>query len=369
MTTDEIDAEPDGGPEELDSDPKAKRGGRLNLTFDRWTVAGIGAGGVVLAAIAVFFIARGMLDGPHEPPVETPPIYDEARLMTPIQRKFLGTFHGYLLDDFDIDYRVVTVKGAADIDRYAIERFENLFPTSRDGDGHGLLLVVDPVLDRVRLEVAFALESDFSDTFIAYMETRQMAPFFRTKRIADGIIASTELIIDRAKRAAATAALNAEAKSKPSPASPETARQMPRPARTPAQALQAYIEAMNTRNTDPDLPFYTPGTREMLYGQTITRAQMDAIVKTHRRCRAEPRMTSPDGQFVVLRYPLAQPACAPFFFQKIDGDWALDLATLQQVIRSGRNNAWHFDPGVDHPYRFAFVDWRFDKKGFPAGTR
>jgi len=126
---------------------------------------------------------------------------------------------------------------------------------------------------------------------------------------------------------------------------------------------------MNTRNADPDLPFYTPETRQMLRGQTITRAQMDSVVKTYRRCNAEPKKTSPNGRLAVLRYPIAQRACAPFFFQKVDGDWALDLTMMQQAIRFGRTNAWHFDLSVDHPYRFAFADWRFDENGFPAGAR
>lgn len=383
--------EPDSDQEEPDPGPKNKLAQRLNLNLNRWQVAAIGAAGVVLAAIAVFFIARALLATPIEPPRDTTLVYDDAGLMSPIQRDFLATFHGFLLDDYDIDYRVVTVKGAADIDGYAIQRFEDLFANSRSGTGRGLLLVVDPVLDRVRLEVAFALEGDFPDAFIAYIENRQMVPFFRKKRIADGILASTELIIDRAQRAAATAGLDTEPSAtesggagaaatarigegaetipKPPPAPPAAAQQTPRPARTPTQALQAYFDTMSARNTDPDLPFYTPGTRQMLRGQTVTRAQMDFVVKTYRRCRAEPKLTSPDGQLAVLRYPVAQHACAPFFFQKIDGDWALDLTMMQQAIRFGRSNAWHFDPSVDHPYRFGFADWRFDKNGFPKEAR
>jgi len=225
MATDDNDAEPISDPEETLSEqeepnseqeePKSdlwkKLAARLNLTLNRRQVAAIGAAGVVLAALAVFFIARGLLEPPSEPPGKITLVYDDAGLMSPIQREFLSTFHGFLLDDHDIDYRVVTVKGAADIDRYAIERFEELFANSRSGTGRGLLLVVDPVLNRVRLEVAFALESDFPDAFVAYVENRQMVPFFRTNRIADGILASTELIVARAQRAAANSGLDTEA--------------------------------------------------------------------------------------------------------------------------------------------------------------
>ena len=41
------------------------------------------------------------------------------------------------------------------------------------------------------------------------------------------------------------------------------------------------------------------------------------------------------------------------------------MTMMQTSIRFGRSNAWHFVPGNDHPYRFAFTDWNFDRNGFP----
>lgn len=396
MATDDNDTEPIADPEDLDPDPEeldpdpGKRAGRLNLPLNRRQAIAAGAAGMVLVVIAVFFVARGLLEPPGAlpgiTPGEAPLVRDDAGLMTPIQRDFIATYHGFLLDDHDIDYRVITVEAARDIDRFAVERFEEIFTASRSETGRGLLLVVDPALEQVRLEVAFALEGVFPDAFIAYIENNQMVPFFRTNRIADGILASTELIIARAQRAAANAGFETEAWATASGGAGATAaarigqgRETTPPAaavppadtlaRTPAQALQAYFDAMGARDTNPDLPFYTPATREMLRGGTITRAQMDQVVKTYRRCRAEPRMTSPDGRLAVIRYPIPQRACAPFFFQNLGGDWALDLTMMQQAIRLGRTNAWHFDPGVEHPYRFAFGDWRFDENGFPAGVK
>jgi hypothetical protein len=43
----------------------------------------------------------------------------------------------------------------------------------------------------------------FTEAFVAYLEQRQMAPFFRENRVADGILAATELIVARAEDAAA----------------------------------------------------------------------------------------------------------------------------------------------------------------------
>lgn len=390
MATDDKDTEPISDPEEPISDPEEAiptprkwRAVRLSLKLNKRQAGIIAAAGIALAAFTVFVVARNLLETPDEPPggqrAELPLVRDDARLMSPIQRDFLATFHSFLLDDHDIDYRVVTIEITGDIDRFAIERFEEIFADSHSETGRGLLLVVDPALDRVRLEVAFALEGVFPDAFVAYVEHRQMAPFFRSNRIADGILAATELIVARAQRAAANAGFESEVWATAGgggqspeaipPASPAAASPANTLARTPAQALQDYFDALSARNADPDLPFYTPETRQMLRRGTVTRAQMDSVVKTYRRCKAEPRMTSPDGKFAVIRYPIAESACAPFFFRKVGHDWALDLTMTQQAVRFGRTNAWRFDLSIDNPYRFAFADWRFDKNGFPAGAK
>jgi len=335
-----------------------------------------------LAALAVFFVLRGaQILGPGEPPL----VADEARLMSAEQRDFLASFHGFLAVDHDIDYRVVTAANTGDINRFAVERFEELFANSRSATGRGLLLVVDPAQDLVRLEVSFALEGVFPDAFVAYIENRQMVPFFRTNRIADGILASTELIVDRAQHAADNAGFEDEVWATASggggavaparigqgraPAPAPAPQQAAVPARTPAEALHAYFAAMAARDASPELPFYTPETRAMLRGWTVTPAQMDMLVKTYRRCTAEPVKIGPNGSFAVIRYPVRQRACAPFFFHKSGGGWALDLTMMQRAIRFGRTNAWHFDVAVDHPYRFAFADWRFDAHGFPIGRK
>ncbi|MDH3738308.1 MAG: TPM domain-containing protein, partial [Alphaproteobacteria bacterium] len=157
---------------------------------------------LTIALVVAVAVVAGltMLRALNEPPPGPILVVDDASLMTEDERAFLASFHSFLIQDHDIDYRVVTVDGAGDINRFTTESFAKLFADSRSASGRGLLLVVDPVGDRVRLEVAFALEGVFPDAFIAYIEQRQMVPFFRDGRIADGILASTELIALRAQR-------------------------------------------------------------------------------------------------------------------------------------------------------------------------
>ncbi len=42
---------------------------------------------------------------------------------------------------------------------------------------------------------------------------------------------------------------------------------------------------------------------------------------------------------------------------------------MQGALRFGRTNAWRFDTEVGHAYLFAFLDWRFDRNGFPMSER
>jgi len=64
-----------------------------------------------------------------------------------------------------------------------------------------LLLVVDPENDLVRMEIGRSLEGVYTDAFVAYIEQRQMVPFFQANRVADGIFATTELLAGRANEA------------------------------------------------------------------------------------------------------------------------------------------------------------------------
>ena len=317
-------------------------------------------------------------------------VEDGAGLMTEAERGFLARYHDRLLASHDIDYRVVTARGLGDINQAAVARFEALAGNLRSETGRGLLLVIDADQDLVRLEVSYALEGVFPDAFVAYVERRQMVPFFARSRVADGILATTELIVTRAQNAAANAGFEAEAwgagsggavsggavsggggatatarlGAGPAPAGTNNAGPVPA-GRSPGATLAAYIAAMAEHNADPSLDIYTAETRRMLSQWVVTRAQMDSVVKAYRRCHPEPPRQALGGGRAVIRYPPAERACAPWFFARRGAAWALDLTMMQRAIRFNHDNHWRLDPGVEHPYGFAFEDWRFDQHGFP----
>lgn len=137
------------------------------------------------------------------------------------------------------------------------------------------------------------------------------------------------------------------------------------PGETPQATLRAYLAAMSARDADPTLDLYTRETQRMLDKWRVTPAQMDNVVDVYRRYAGTSVKRSPDGRRAVIRYARDARDCAPWFFERVDGRWRLDLDTMRRTIRFGRSNAWHFATGVSHPYDFAFSDWSFDVDGFP----
>jgi uncharacterized protein len=345
----------------------------------RWTLTEVR----VRTALAVLVIVAGIAIGRELMPVVARPpasVRDGAGLLESDQRAAIEAQHRLLRSDYDVDYRVETVSGADDLDAFAARRFAELEIGASGAGQRGLLLVIDDATDQVRLEVGRSLEATFPDAFVAYLEQRQLVPFFRAGRVADGVLATTELIVGRIQGARVQLAWDDEPSAQGSAGggartqaqigrgddgalrrAPEVAA-----AASPEATVRAYLDAMRARNGNPDLDLYAPATRELLRGRVLTAAQMDSLWRTYRACHAEPARVSADR--AVIRYAPRERVCAPFFLVQEGGRWRLDLDTASRAIRFGRSNAWRFEPGAEHPYRFAFEDWNFDAYGFPVDS-
>jgi uncharacterized protein len=311
-------------------------------------------------------------------------VADQAGLMTEAQRASVAEYHAYLLADHDIDYRVMTGNRFGDVDRAAVEAFESTEAGNLSRTGRGLLLLIDADADLVRLEVGYALEGVFPDAFAAYVEHRQMVPFFERGRVADGILATTELIVTRAQNASANNGFEDEAwlagsggGGATAPARLGAGATATNPAPTPAviqpgpsplDTLEAYFAAMEKRIGDPSLAIYTPETRQMLQEWVMTAAQMDNVARAGRACTPDTTRIASDGRHAVISYPPQARSCSPYFLTRIDGVWMLDFLTMQDVIRFGRSNAWRLAERSGHPYAFAFANWSFDENGFPTSS-
>ena len=137
-------------------------------------------------------------------------VEDEAAVLAVDQRKRIAEFHDLLLQDHGIDYRVVTLRDAGDINAAAARKFAALSTGMRSETGRALLLMIDTSEDLVRMEVSHSLEPVYTDAFTKYIESRQMVPFFQSGRVADGILATTELIVAKAQEAERQGSLDVE---------------------------------------------------------------------------------------------------------------------------------------------------------------
>ena len=331
-------------------------------------------------ALPALFLVLAAASGACTFAAEDDLVADKAGLMSDEQRQRMAEHHGFLLTDHGVDYRVVTDRGTGDIVAYGVKQFKAMEVGALSGTGRGLLLVVDADQDEVRLEVGLALEGVFTDAFVAYVEQRQMVPFFRAGRVADGILATTELIVTRAQEARRRQAFDAPAGTTGSGGGGATAKAkigagseraavptgpVAAAGSSPEETLQAYFSAMAERDTRTDLPIYSSATQRMLKGWVMTPAQMDNVVRSYRGCRTDGSTANQSGNRAVIRYRISDRGCSPWFFRVEGGRWRLDMTLMQSAIRFGRNNAWRFAGGPPADYAFAFSDWSFDRNGFP----
>jgi len=335
---------------------------------------------ISLSITALLIAAGALLRHSHNS--ETPRVDDDLGLFTPEQSARISDHHAFLLQDHGIDYRVMARSAGGDINRFAVEYFDANRVGSESPYGHGLLLVIDPEQDQVRLEVSRSLEDIFPDAFVAYVEQRQMVPFFGKSRIADGILATTEMIVTRVQNAKSNAGFSTEAWTAATSGAGATSKaaigkdgdQTFRrgadhdAAESPLSTLEQYHLAMSQRNLRSDLDIYSSDTKKMLSGWVMTAAQADNQAKALKQCHPLDVQFSDEGQLAIIRYPITNRQCNPWFMVLERGAWRLDLTMMQKAIRFGRSNAWHFVKGIGHPYEFGFSDWKFDEHGFPVGS-
>ncbi len=298
-------------------------------------------------------------------------VVDGADLLGAEQSDRIAEFHELLRANHDIDYRVVTRDNVDDIDRFAAEAFRRREVGSASDAGHGLMLVIDPASDVLRIEVSRSLEPVYVDAFVAYIEQRQMTEFFAHDRVADGILATTEMIVTRAQRAEANAGLKqtykiegsagggAKASARlddgPSARQQGTDQQVRVEGDGPVAVLEAYRRAMANRNDNTDLAIYSARTREFMAGRPRTPAQADNTARSLRQCSVEG--VQKQGDRAVVRYPIDARQCPPYFFVREEGRWRLDLVTMHKVVQMNHENEWGITTR-DHPYQFAFEDWK-----------
>ncbi|MBV1913753.1 MAG: TPM domain-containing protein [Pseudomonadales bacterium] len=322
-------------------------------------------------------------------------VEDNADLFSKEDIEYIDGYHRMLLERFDLDYRVITLNGERDINLYAAKTFNDRNIGERSKTSRGLLLVIDAKNDLARLEVSASLESVYTDSFVAYLEHRQMVPFFNVGRVADGIFATSEIIRIRAMDAKkgeefdlakVIGSIGGGARVKAGiDAGKDTSFQTGQPdvlaSDDPQETLRRYIAALAGRNGRNDLDVFTPDSKEFMGTMLSTPAQMDSSVKRLKGCEVEHLTYNDAGNRAVLFHSLKHRHCDPFLFEKgDDGKWRLDLKALGRGTNHTFGNIWYihyeyqqesgiwkYNFGFQHVYFYR--PWeknaRFDHQGIP----
>jgi hypothetical protein len=309
-------------------------------------------------------------------------VEDRADLLTAAEKEHISRICGKLLGDLNI--HIVTVvldTPAADIDAEAVAVFADRRVGEKTGGARGVLFLVDPHGQRVRLEIGYDLEGVFTDAFAGTIERSQMVSFFQAGRVGHGIEATVELLVGRAmgddsfsSAAAGRTPLahlsggggartdvrigSGPPAKKRSPAAGSFGAQ-----RTPMQTLERYMQALAGHVKDPDLGIYTEDTRAFFRKWLVTDAQQDNERRTLERTRDVARTVS-SGELAVIRFPAVDRRASPYFLRRGRQGWMLDFAAMSGIIGFNHKNQWFFRT-TDHPFMFGFADLVFDRHGFP----
>ena len=288
-----------------------------------------------------------------------------------------------MLEDFDIDFRVLTTNNDEDINAFANTIFNRLQEDSYSHSGKAILLIINSKQDKVRIEISMALEPVYTDIFVSYLEHNGLLPYFRAGKVADAVFVAAELVRDRAYEAnrgqefmppmeSRSMGGGAKTSAKIGQNDPDAKRgemvQAPVDA-DPERVMAIYLQTLKRHNKNPDLEIFTTATQKFFRQWTVTDINQDNEFRFFSKCTDAKIIYSDDQQFAVLSSPVAQRTCSPYFFAREEGQWKLDIATMAKTIRFNADMQWHFSlqdkKRYGQTYAFAFNNLSFDKNGYP----
>jgi len=302
------------------------------------------------------------------------------------KEKLIDAYLAYnqkMLEDFDIDFRVLTTNSTEDINPFTNRFFNRLQKKSRSHSGKAILLVINSQQDKLRIEVSMALEPVYTDIFVSYLEHNGLLPYFRAGKVADAVFVAAELIRDRAYEANQGKEFMPPMESRSIGGGAKTAAKIGQEdphakqgemiqvpvAADPEMVMAIYLQTLEKHNKNPDLKIFTAATQQFLRQWTVTDINQDNEYRIVSKCTDAKIIYSDDQQFAVFSSPIVQRTCAPYFFAREQGQWKLDIATMAKSIRFNTDMQWHFSlldwQTYGQPYAFAFSSFSFDKNGYP----
>jgi hypothetical protein len=319
-----------------------------------------------------FIVVTGFLMTKSKPPLGAPKCYkelicDTAQILDASKLKHLEDNHKNLLDQYDIDLRVL-------VGNMSAGETVNYFKAAKIGDQskekNGALLMVDPQSALVRFHASPSLRKIYTDGFVSYLEVQQMNPFFENGKVSLGIVATSDVVTTRVNDAAAgkpfvaadysaTAVQTATGKTSPktdAPAQPDIQR--------PTEIVSDYHRVLVMGNTAYDLPIYSRASKISRMNAPQTVEQMNLELKLHQPCSIYKEVVLSTG-LAALLYDASQRQCSPYFLVFENGAWRLDFPAMAKYIRINKAREWSLDMKAPSMYTDALLDYQFDQNGVP----
>ena len=143
-------------------------------------------------------------------------------------------------------------------------------------------------------------------------------------------------------------------------------RQSSAPQLTPLQVLQEYSLALIQHEMPYRRDLFTLETQLILPRLNLSAAQMDDTALALEACL--PGRVLQNGDFSVIRFALERRECPPYFFEREEQRWRIDLIMSRDHVGYNAQNQWYLiDPHLIRTgvYGFAFGDLYFDDYGYP----
>lgn len=116
-------------------------------------------------------------------------------------------------------------------------------------------------------------------------------------------------------------------------------------------AFETYKNALGEKNEkiySSDL--LTDASKEMFASRSISQSSMENEFSSIYK----PYSINESGNYAVVVFEANNTNSSPYFIQKTDKGWQVDLYTMMRAIKFDSSNNWHLVPGEKHPYLFAF---------------
>jgi tetratricopeptide (TPR) repeat protein len=250
-------------------------------------------------------------------------------------------------------------------------------------EGRGLLLLLVDESKQVKLEVGYALEDVFTDSFSGYVEDLQLGPYYRAGDVGTGLIAVIEMLEERAQikdqgeytpetiaqadaeLLAGGAGARRDLAGYAKDASPVSVARSGRGARSPEEAWKIMLAKWAGEGGNIDLDVYTEMTR-LAMGDADKPDPRTLQWLDHWR-NADYQVLRKGDHAVIWFGDVDGWENSPFLFCNTGDGWKFDIVWQRRLVVMAESPKWQVAQGP-YPYVGLMHEaWQSTGKDLPLG--